>query len=248
MILEKIETVSTNDDAKRLADEGAAHFTVVWAHRQTGGRGSRGRGWTSIEGNVFWSVIIRPEKGWPTYSDLVYVQALSVLEAVSSQTGKDAELTLKWPNDLLLNGRKAAGVLIETSGPYHDGQPAWVVMGVGINVIGHPSDVNTIYGATSLHAEGYRNVTRAALISSLLVRLQENIGLWRTHGFEPIRKAYLNRAHGLNSTIRVGTNPERSKYVDGIYAGIDTDGALMLILADGRRKNFHSGEVMQVVG
>src|SRR5262245_36318692 len=89
-VIEKTETGSTNDDAKQLAAAGAPHLTVVWAHRQVMGRGRHDRAWASPEGNLYWSVIIRPQPGWPPAANLVYVNALAVLTTLAAATGPEA--------------------------------------------------------------------------------------------------------------------------------------------------------------
>lgn len=244
-IFEKYETGSTNDDAKYLAEQGAETFTTVWAHRQTAGRGSHDRSWTSIEGNVLWSVILRPDKYWHAHTDIVYVKALSVYDTVKSHLDNNAALTVKWPNDLLLNGKKVAGTLTEASGPYSLGQPTWIVTGTGINVVGHPENTSTIYDATSLHAEGFISVTRDILIKELIQNLRYNIDRWKEKGFEPVRERYLQVTHGLGTIIRVGTVSDRSKYIEGRYIDITSTGSIVVEDASGTKKEIFSGEVIR---
>jgi BirA family biotin operon repressor/biotin-[acetyl-CoA-carboxylase] ligase len=248
-VIEKGETGSTNDDAKRLAAGGAPHLTVVWAHRQVAGRGRHDRAWASPEGNLYWSVIVRPELGWPPVANLVYVNALAVLitlEAATGQraTGHGAGLTLKWPNDVLLEGRKVAGSLLESAGAQDKGGPPWVVMGTGINVSQHPDDPDMRYPATSLHREGHAAVRPEALAAALRTNVAAAIDSWLASGFPPVRDTYLRHAHALGETIRVGLTRDRREYLDGVYRGIDGDGALLLDRADGSTVTLHSGDVI----
>ena len=243
-IIEKPETGSTNDDAKRLAADGAEHLTVVWAHRQTAGRGRHDRAWVSPEGNLFWSVIVRPQAGWPPVANLVYVNALAVLRTLQEATGRGAAVTLKWPNDVLLNGGKVAGSLLERSGGQDKGPPPWVVIGTGINVREHPEVADVRYPATSLYREGYTGVRREALAAALRANVAAAIDSWVATGFAPVRDTYLRHAHALGVTIRVGLSSDRSQYLDGVYRGIDADGALLLERLDGSSVTLYSGDVI----
>ena len=165
-LIEKEETESTNNDAKQLAEDGASHLTVVTTVRQTAGRGRHDRKWASFEGNVFYSVIIRPDHNWKRFSDIVYVNALSTLRAVSESANVESGIGLKWPNDVILNSKKVAGSLIESGGAWTDNRPSWIVIGTGINVVAHPRDDTMIYPPTSLASEGYK-ANRKDLISHL---------------------------------------------------------------------------------
>ena len=105
---------SSNDEAKRLAREGAEEGTVVWAREQTAGRGRRGRQWIGIPGNLFVSFILRPACQPSTAAQLGFVAALGLGDAITAIAPADAELRCKWPNDVLLNGKKIAGILLES--------------------------------------------------------------------------------------------------------------------------------------
>ena len=153
--IEKVETGSTNNDAKQMAADGAPHLTVVWAHVQTVGRGRHERPWISFEGNVFWSIIARPQADWPSFSDLVYVNALAVRATLLGVLPAGSDVRLKWANDVLLNGRKVSGTLLESGGAWRAGRPEWVVIGTGINVVAHPESADLRYPATSFTARAF---------------------------------------------------------------------------------------------
>jgi BirA family biotin operon repressor/biotin-[acetyl-CoA-carboxylase] ligase len=246
-IIEKLETGSTNDDAKAYAETGAEHFTVVWAHRQTAGRGRHQRRWESRPGNVFWSVVLRPRTDWPPVGQLVHVHALAVLRTVRGALGTGGELGLKWPNDLLLNDGKVAGSLLEAGGPFTAGRPAWVVIGTGINVVSHPGTGQAPpmrYPATSLHDQGFQQVERQVLLEALAPALSAQLERWVRDGFEPIRQEYLEHAHGLGQLVRVGGDDSRREPVEGIYRGIAPSGAMLLERADGGVEVVSSGDVI----
>jgi len=123
--------ISTNDEARRLADSGAPHGTVVQALQQTGGRGRRGRTWISPPGNLYASFVLRLVCPAIRHGEIGFVMALAVADAVDAAAGHGCA-RLKWPNDVLLGGAKVAGVLVETSGS--------AIAGVGINIAHAPAD------------------------------------------------------------------------------------------------------------
>jgi BirA family biotin operon repressor/biotin-[acetyl-CoA-carboxylase] ligase len=243
-IIEKPVTGSTSSDAKELAEAGAGHMTIVWAHRQTAGRGRHDRKWISYEGNVFWSAILRPDHRWPRFTDIVFVNALAVHRTISEVTGKQAALQLKWPNDVLLNGKKVSGSLLESGGGFTGRNPRWIVIGVGINVVAHPEGADMRYPPTSLHAEGFSVAMRDHLVAALSSNLESEIEWWLGNGFGGVQERYLQHAHGLNQAIRIGLTPHKDEYIDGVYRGIDADGALLLQLADGKKQRFDAGDVI----
>ena len=120
---------STNDEAARLADAGAPEGTVVWSREQTGGRGRRGRHWASPVGNLYSSTILRPDCAAPRAAELGFVAALAVADIVPPGRA----LRVKWPNDVLVDGGKVAGILLE-SAIGQTGQVQHVVAGIGVNV------------------------------------------------------------------------------------------------------------------
>ena len=242
-IVEKLTTGSTNDDAKQLAEAGAPHFTVVWAHRQESGRGRHGRAWLSQEGNVAWSVILRPQDSWPDVGQLVFVNALAVYDAVREITRETGDLRIKWPNDLLLNGRKLSGSLLEAK-MSSGGRREWIVIGTGLNVVGHPEPSGTLFPPTSLHAEGFEKATRDQLLVALARHLARSIDEWCTEGFEKVRTRYLEHCYGLGEVLRISGGGTHGTSVVGKFQTITEDGALMLIAEDGTPLTFHAGEIL----
>ncbi len=242
-VIEKTETGSTNDDAKELAIQGAPHFTVVWAHKQTSGRGTRERQWMSPEGNVSWSIILRPSHDWPNFTDIVYVNALAVHRTISNAIGSSCHLQLKWPNDILLNGKKISGSLLESGGNWSSGLPEWVVIGTGINVKHHPDTIDMHYPPTSLFHEGFRTVQRDTLIANLHLNLEIFINIWISESFSKITSIYLQHAYNLNKNIRVGVSHNREEYREGIYRGVNEAGHLILEREDGTLDFLSSAEI-----
>jgi BirA family biotin operon repressor/biotin-[acetyl-CoA-carboxylase] ligase len=230
----ELETVgSTNDHARNLARSGAAHGTVVWAHEQTAGRGRQGNQWVSPRGNLYMSVILRPDnKTAAENGQLSFVAAVALAETMNELAPQAAEITLKWPNDVLLNNRKAAGILLETE---TDGATSagWVIVGMGVNVQHAPEN------AICLQQVGV-DVTLADVMQRLRVKLQEVYDVWNQKGFDPVRAEWLRHAHKPGQVINVRLPNETFQ---GKFLGIDATGALQVETENGTRRDIASGEV-----
>ena len=246
LVVEKEATQSTNDDLRALAEQGAAPLSCVWAHQQLKGRGRHGRVWVSPPGNVYCSILFRPQPGWPPVPQLVYVVALAVHEALSQHLDQDQTLAIKWPNDILLNGGKLTGMLLE-AGPLARTTPplpSYVIAGIGINLRHAPEAAEALYPPTSLLAQGQIPPDPALLVQSLRQAIAVNLQTWVASGFEPLRQRFLKRAHKLGQRVRLGTSPDKQTYQDGVFEGIDSEGQLLLRLDDGGLKRLYSGDVL----
>lgn len=203
----------------------------VWilAARQTAGRGRRGRSWETMTGNLAATLLLypsRPQKEWPQLS---FAAAIAAAE-LASHFAPQAEVRLKWPNDVLANGRKLAGLLLEGVG-------AGLAVGIGINLARHPDD--TPYPATSLAELGVLPPAPDAALTLLAARFAHWYAVWAADGFMPLRDAWLARAGGIGRPILARlAHEERS----GVFEGIDADGALLLN-AQGRVQAITAGEV-----
>ncbi|MEO3431775.1 biotin--[acetyl-CoA-carboxylase] ligase [Inquilinus sp. CAU 1745] len=228
---------STNDEARARATDGAAHGTVVWADAQDSGRGRRGRSWSSLAGNLFCTTILRPDAPAATAGQLGFVIALATHEAVKALS-PTADAMLKWPNDLLVGGRKISGILLE-SALRPDGRTDWVIAGLGVNVAAHPENSET--PAISLNAlPGASEATAAELLETYLPRLRFWYDRWALEGFELIREAWLERARGLGGEVRVRLETDSFA---GLFEDIDMNGALIVRLGDGTRRRVNAGDV-----
>ena len=184
---------STNDEAMRLAREGAAHGTVVHADEQTAGRGRLSRRWLSPPGNLYLSIVLRPDVPTARSVEIGLVAALAVADAVDALLPQHVRATLKWPNDVLVHDGKIAGILLEQADDT-------LVVGIGLNVLQAPSgvsyQVSTIVGCGGLATvDGARE--------KLLSALAKWFGIWLQEGFPPIRASWLARAHPIGATLRV---------------------------------------------
>jgi BirA family biotin operon repressor/biotin-[acetyl-CoA-carboxylase] ligase len=233
------ETIgSTNDEAKRLARDGAAEGLVIRADRQTSGRGRRGRTWVSPPGNLYSSTLLRPDCRAATAAQLGFVAALGVAGAIG-ELAPAIGLRCKWPNDLLANGKKVSGILLETEMVAGD-RPDFVVLGVGVNLASSPRD--TPYPATSLAEEGAASIAPPAMLAAFIRHFAEWLALWREDGFGPVRETWLGRAMGLGQPIQVRLERDT---LDGRFLDLDDDGALLLGTPNGSRR-IAAGEVFPV--
>ncbi len=234
-----LDTVtSTNDEAFRLAEEGAEDGTLIWAREQTAARGRQGRAWSSPPGNLYLSLVLRPECGPAEAAQLGFVAGLAIGDAFGSVAPPMTEVTYKWPNDVLLNGRKGAGILLESqSGAY--GTVDCLILGVGANVLHHPED--RAFPATSLRFEGAPpDVGAVELLEAFSRHFLSWVNRWRDDGFAPIRRAWLNHAHALGEEIEVRLPRETLK---GTFKDLDESGTLVLELPDGGMRRISAGDV-----
>lgn len=225
-----LDTVgSTNDEAAQRADAGAPEGTVVWSREQTGGRGRRGRHWASPVGNLYTSTILRPDCPAQRAAELGFAAALAVADIVPA----GREVRVKWPNDVLVDGGKIAGILLE-SAIGQTGQVQHVVAGIGVNVGFAPQLPEMRYPGSALG--GSVEAALEKLAAALAARLAE----WRREGFETVRAAWLAKAGPLGTEVDVKLG---EGLVRGRFAGLDREGALLLDTAMGPRK-IVSGELL----
>lgn len=222
---------STNDWIAAAAERGEPDGTWVRADRQTEGRGRRGRAWVSEPGNLFASALIRPQPGEAPLHQFSFVAALALHDMATRYVAAE-RLTLKWPNDLLLDSVKCAGLLIE-------GRDGVVIAGCGANLAHHPEA--TERPATSFPAAGLPAPDPAEAAETLAAAFAARRRQWRDKGFANVREDWLARAaHETGDPLeaRLGTET-----VTGTYAGLSPDGALQLALPDGEVRFIHAGEV-----
>lgn len=225
-----LETVgSTNDEAARLADAGAPEGTVVWSRAQTGGRGRRGRRWSSPVGNLYSSTILRPDCAAAQAAELGFVAALAVADMVPA----GRQVRVKWPNDVLVDGGKIAGILLE-SAVADGGRVLHVVAGIGVNVSFAPQLPEMRYPGSALGG------TVEAALETLAAALARRLADWRRDGFAAVRAAWLAQAGPLGAEVDVKLG---DGLVRGRFAGLDQEGALLLETADGPRR-IVSGELL----
>ena len=231
------ETVaSTNAEALGLARCGERGPLWITAQQQTAGRGRRGGAWSSPPGNLYATLLLRDPAPSEHAPELSFVTALALHDAIGEcAPALRNELTLKWPNDLLLGGAKVAGILIESE---RVDEKLSVVIGVGVNCKQHPAD--TPYPATNLALPG-ANISVESLFAALSGTMVERLTQWhRGTGFAAIRADWVARAAGIGGYMRVRL-PDRELLGRG--ETLDEQGRLLLRLADGSLQVIAAGEV-----
>ena len=232
------DVASTNLECMERARAGDAGQLWITAVRQTGGRARRGRNWVSEPGNLYSSLLLVDPAPWEALASLPLMVTLAVYEAVASVLPGEAraELKIKWPNDVLIAGRKTAGILIEAE-QLADGRRA-VVIGCGINVAHRPD--TGLYPATCLAEQGSA-VTPQELFARLVVSMDQALTDWdQGRGLSRIRDGWIARAQGIGQPVTVNL-PDRQ--IHGLFDGIDNEGRLMLAMPDGNKQMIASGDV-----
>jgi len=233
-------TASTNADAFRLAEEGAEEGTVVIADAQSGGKGRMGRIWSSPPGiNLYCSVVLRPAVKPYQAPQLTFLSAVAVARAIELTTALQPEI--KWPNDVLIGGRKVAGLLNEMSAET-DGIN-FVILGIGVNLNmtadQFPADLRA--PATSLLLELGRPVNRAQFAATMLHELDRLYAQFLQYGFGPVRDEWQQRCNANGREVSVSDGGAETKR--GMFDGIDGDGAMLIRFPNGVVERIISGDV-----
>lgn len=237
------ETASTNDIVDRLAREGVAEGVVVFAERQTQGRGRLGRRWESPAGRGLWlSVLLRPPLRPVAAMQLTVMAAVACARAVERQTALRPQI--KWPNDLMFGARKCGGILLEMAAELDHVHHVVLGIGIDVNLTAPELPANLRGIATSLRMELGRAVDRSALAATLMGALDEAYRLVGTGGFGPLADEWEDRCTtlGQHVTIRVG-----STRISGTAESLDDDGALRVRTDHGRLERVVGGDVTVVV-
>src|SRR5579871_753398 len=232
---------STNAEALARAQAGEQGPLFVVAERQSAGRGRRGREWISEPGNLYATLLVVDPAPAAASPQICFVAALALHDAVLDVCAglAPARITLKWPNDLLLDQAKVAGILVEGT-TLANGRLAAAV-GIGVNCAHHPAD--TPYPTNDFLAAGF-DLQPAALLARLGERWNERAREWkRGEGFAAIRTAWLLRAAGVGGAIEVRL-PDRT--LKGTFEAIDQKGALLLRKHDGGREAISAGDIFPI--
>lgn len=236
-------TDSTNTVARQLAAGGAAEGTVVIAEAQTKGRGRLGRTWLSPPlRNLYLSIVLRPPIAVAAAPQLTLVAGLAVVEAVSEWV---AHAAIKWPNDVVIDGRKVAGILTEMEAD--EDRVRFVILGIGVNLNAAPEDFPDELRdtATALCAAAGRLIDRTAFAERLLSRVEERYGLFLAQGFGAIRPLWEKRSCLAGRTVQIDGGGQRCA---GVVTGITDDGALKVRDATGHETHVVAGDVTVIGG
>jgi BirA family biotin operon repressor/biotin-[acetyl-CoA-carboxylase] ligase len=228
---------STNAEARRLAEAHERGPLWITARRQHLGRGRRGRSWETGEGNLAATYLFTSPKPPAEAAQVSFVAALALADLIDSFVDP-ALVTLKWPNDPLIAGRKTAGILVE-SGALAEGG-LWLAVGCGVNLAQAPTDLNRPVTAFAEHIRGGPVPTPEKAIAVLAVAMERWRRAWENHGFATIAEAWTGRAHGLGGPCTAQLTHETLR---GVAEGLDPDGALRLRLEDGAVRRISAGDV-----
>ena len=234
LVLDEID--STNAEARRKAEAGEHGPMWITARRQSAGRGRRGRAWETGEGNLaatyLFTTAMRPAQA----AHISFVAALAVAD-LAAEFVQASRVSLKWPNDLLIGGEKAAGILVE-SGALASGD-LWVAVGIGVNLATAPVAADRPATTLAAHMRAPPPAPLDAL-ESLASAIDHWRGVWDRQGFPAIAEAWTARAHGIGEACVAHLVGES---VEGVAEGLDTDGALRLRTADGAVRRITAGDV-----
>jgi BirA family biotin operon repressor/biotin-[acetyl-CoA-carboxylase] ligase len=244
--LESLGTIgSTNAEARLRAQQGETGPLWITATAQTQGRGRRGRSWISPPGNLYASLLLSDPSPFEHAPQLAFVAALALRDAVALEANAlAAQLNFKWPNDLLLYGRKCAGTLIEGEAtPDTKGRERLiVVIGVGVNCNSHPSvaDGSIGFPATDLAAHG-ATITPEQLFARLSATMWRRLAQWdRSRGFAAILRDWLTHARGIGEPIAIRCGDVE---IQGRFVGLDHSGQLVVERPDGGLTKIAAGDV-----
>ena len=226
------ELDSTNAEARRLSDDGAQGPVWISAARQMAGRGRRGRVWQSPEGNLAATLLIRPSRADREWPQLSFAAAIAAAD-MAAAFAPNARIAVKWPNDVLADDKKLAGILLERVG----GADGGLAIGIGVNLAHYPDD--TEFPAVSLAALGAIPPSPDQALTALAAHFAKWYDHWQVQGFSALREAWLARAAGLGAKVRARLAQEERM---GVFDGIDDSGALLLN-EGGQTRAISAGEV-----
>lgn len=230
---------STNSEALRMASSGATGNFVILSRNQTGGRGQKGRQWISFPDNLQASILITSVVDPQRHFQLSFLIANAMYEAIQSiakQQGLNGDISLKWPNDVLIANKKVAGILLKSISFAGNN---YIVIGCGVNIMNAPKKLER---ATSLKDEGFELKGVDEFLNILMSKFDPLYQEWVIeNNFKKIRQDWMSRAYNLNKVITVDDGVKR---ISGIFKEIDFDGSIKLRLVSGQFYNIVAGDVM----
>lgn len=227
---------STNAVCLDLAQQGDDGNHWITAVSQSAGKGSRGRSWDSLDGNLFASLLLKNPAEMKMLATLTFVTSLAIHDSVIAIAGNDKlDVKLKWPNDVLLNGKKLSGILLEN---HQVGGENMVIVGIGINVNRAP--LSAMFPATSLSSVDIKTNSDAVFVE-LARAMQKRIEQWNKGlGFSSIKKDWLAHAARLGEQVQV---KQHDKNLEGIFEGLSEDGRMLLKGNDGQTQKISTADV-----
>ncbi len=237
-IVYKEMLVSTMDEAVRLGISGAGDGTVICAETQSKGRGRLGRAWVSVPGKgIYASLLLRPKMPLSQVSQLTLVSAVAIAQALKSVS--NLEVKIKWPNDILVGGKKLAGILTELNAEMD--HVRFVVVGFGINVNAAETQLPAV--ATSLKIETQKEFSRILVFQEVLRSFEKWLNIFETQGFVPICKRWKELSCTIGQRVKF---VEGAKDVTGLAFDLGDDGSLLLRQDSGKVVKKYSGDVLHL--
>lgn len=231
-------TDSTMDIAHRLAQSGSPEGTVVFSEGQAKGRGRMGRQWLSPKGKgIYFSFLLKPKVAPNEAPKITLMAAVAVARAI--RTATDLSALIKWPNDILIAGRKICGILTEMSAEVNTVR--YLILGIGINV--NTDKEHLPKGASSLKIESGRNITRLELAKELLREMEKQYHRFKTKGFEEIITEWRALSYMFGERVKVTCQDKR---IEGYAVDIDQNGALVVRMDNGFAQHIMAGDVLLV--
>ncbi len=237
LIFDEID--STNSEAIRLAKSGVEGEFIIWSASQTAGRGRNNKYWSSESGNLYVSLLLNRDIPLNKQPQLSFVAAVALYDSImffAQQNQIPLKLSLKWPNDLLVEDKKLSGILLESINIF---QTSYLVVGVGVNVKATPHNLAGV-PVTSLLDEGVYILDNSALLNSFIEFFEKYFANWHRKGFACIRSAWLKRAYKLNQLVTVSDGQNK---ISGKFKGIDTEGGIIIELSTGEQRILSAGEL-----
>ena len=229
------EATSTSDLVRAARVSGAVSGTAFQARRQTQGRGRHGRNWQSPLGNLYMSFLLTPKRAKSEWAPLSLVLSLALAEALETHIAS-RRVQLKWPNDVLVDDKKIAGILLEVEGDA-------VIIGMGVNILVAPEVAD---GWASTRLADTSKVEADEFRDGLVACLEKTITIWQEQGFAPFHAPWQKRAAFLNRPIQFEDVGAHS--LNGIFRGINEDGMMRLETEDGKTRTLTAGEVVGLRG
>ncbi|MFC3051113.1 biotin--[acetyl-CoA-carboxylase] ligase [Kordiimonas pumila] len=228
---------STNEEAARLASIKSAQPMWIVAGEQSKGRGRSGRNWVSGSGNLYTSLLFAPDLKLSDLAGLPFIISLAIRETFVTLGGLDGDIQCKWPNDILINGKKAAGVLIETSGVVGN-TVGHIIVGIGMNLLHSPDTAQ--FPATNFFAHIGKKVDPREALTVLAANVKKRLDKWRVSDFKPIQQEWTDHAWGIGKPVQVRSIDET---FSATLLHLAEDGGLKVKLVNGVERTIYAADI-----
>ncbi|MES2214811.1 MAG: biotin--[acetyl-CoA-carboxylase] ligase [Pseudomonadota bacterium] len=242
LVLDEID--STNLEARRIAESGVDNNFVIWAKKQTQGKGRQGKSWQSLSNNLYLSILLNADSFYNKQSELCFVAGLAaqkVIEEKLCEAGRKFDIALKWPNDVMVDGAKISGILLEAIKIKNKHS---LIIGIGINIHNHPKDLDR--STTSLNDLGRQHsdapeIEAQKILDLTMQYFEYYYALWQNEGFSKIRELWLEKAYNPGGILTASYGAQK---ISGLFQDIDMQGSLRIKLPSGEIHTLVAGEII----